>query len=294
MFDKINANSLFGKFLSALDERSQLNLLQPPQQNRTATLTGNQAAINNVTQRFVEAQQDDKKAQNDGLKKMYDGVTGASDLNKKLLETITAVDPQPTGIKPKKKQLGGVSASESAASRHSKLMVNNDLKAKFERLGDKYGVPPALIAGIASRESNMGSALKQSGVYTGWGDFGQRKGEKVSSYHGFGIIQVDRVTAPLGINKELQTAFGKTQLDPYSEEHIEWGVKSFLKKLEEAKANNPKDSEAEQIATAISKYNGGIKDATYPKNDAGTSGKDYANDTLARARWFANNWDKIK
>jgi hypothetical protein len=67
-----------------------------------------------------------------------------------------------------------------------------------------------------------------------------------------------------------------------------------LKKFEEAKANNPKLSEANQVATATSKYNGGIKGAAYPRNDAGTSGHDYANDTLARARWFANNWDKLK
>lgn len=225
---------------------------------------------------------------------MYDGVKTTVELNQKLLETIKAVDPQPSGIKPKKNQSGGIAASESAAKQHSNLMKQNDLKAKFERLGEKYSMPPALIAGIASRESNMGAALHKSGIFAGWGDESKRPGEKEKQFHGFGIIQVDKKTAPLGINKTLEAAYGKTQLDPYSEEHIEWGVRSFLKKFEEAKANNPKLPEANQIATAVSKYNGGIKGAAYPRNDAGTSGKDYANDTLVRARWFANNWDKLK
>lgn len=233
------------------------------------------------------------------LKPMYDGVKTTVGLNKKFLETVEAVDPQPTGIKPHKLKSGkmspgGVEASESAAEQHSDLMKKNDLKAKFERLGEKYSMPPALIAGIASRESNMGAALHKSGIFAGWGDESKRTGEKVKQFHGFGIIQVDKKTAPLGINKTLEAAYGKTKLDPYSEEHIEWGVRSFLKKFEEAKVNNPKLLEANQVATAVSKYNGGIKGAAFPRNDTGTSGKDYANDTLVRARWFAQNWDKIK
>jgi hypothetical protein len=94
--------------------------------------------------------------------------------------------------------------------------------------------------------------------------------------------------------KILQEACGKKPLDQYAEEHIEWGVESFLIKLAENKAKFPKLSEANQIATAISKYNGGTKTLPYPKNDKYTTGHDYANDTLVRARWFANNWDKLK
>ncbi len=98
---------------------------------------------------------------------------------------------------------GGSSASEAAASHPESLkrITDNDLKAKFERLGEKYGVPPALIAGIASRESEMGRTTIQSGKYAGWGD--PRGGE----YHGFGIIQVDKYKAPIpGLPKILQEA----------------------------------------------------------------------------------------
>lgn len=242
------------------------------------------------------------------LAPVYKDARTTAELNNRLLESIADLKSQPSGIKPhlikKTGQMspGGVSASESAAKSHSRQMPTNDLKAKFERLGEQYGVPPALIAGIASRESNMGAALRDGlqkdvgkrSIWYGWGDFGQRNGETGNSYHGFGIIQVDRKTAPLGINSKLEASFGKTQLDPYSEEHVGWGVQSFLKKLEEIRKSRPDLAEAEQIATAVSKYNGGIKGGVYPDNDRGTSGHDYANDTLVRARWYAQNWDKLK
>ena len=134
---------------------------------------------NQIQARWTEQQQNQvggkqTTKQTDELKPMYDGVKTTVELNQKLLETIKAVDPQPTGIKPHKLKSGkmspgGVSASEASASYPESLkrITNNDLKAKFERLGEKYGVPPALIAGIASRESEMGRTTVQSGKYAG-------------------------------------------------------------------------------------------------------------------------------
>lgn len=241
-----------------------------------------------------EVKQTPQPTQTGEVKLLFEGVKGTAELNKKLLETINAIDPQPTGRK-----LGGVKESESAAALHSKAMPNHDLKAKFERLGEKYGVPPALIAGIASRESNMGTLFRgktgPDNVYYGWGDDIPRKGEKGRQFHGFGLIQIDKAKAPFEyMQKELQAAYGKQKLDPFSEEHIEWGVKSFLKKYEDAQ--NPKLSEANRFATALSKYNGGYKskDVVYPQNDQRTTEHNYANDTLVRARWFAQNWDKLQ
>ncbi len=236
----------------------------------------------------TETKQPAQTVKTGDVNQMFEGVKGAAELNKKLLEVINAVDPQPAGKKP-----GGIRRSESDAAYAESLerITKHDLKAKFERLGDKYGVPPALIAGIASRESEMGRTTKQSGKYAGWGDF--RNGE----YNGFGIIQVDKYKAPIpGLPKILQEACGKKPLDQYAEESIEWGVQSFLTKLKEVKENNPQLSEANQIATAMSKYNGGYKNpkVVYPKNDLKTTGHDYANDALVRTRWFANNWDSLK
>lgn len=298
---------IFSNLASALQSRAKTEQSSTRQLPAAVlfSLTGADAAIRSMLERMAQtnavapsrAQTAEKpKVQTVEVKPMYEGVKTTAELNQRLLKTIEDVDPQPTGLKPHGKQRGGVAESEAAAELHAQYMPKHDLKAKFERLGEKYSVPPALIAAIASRESNMGTQLKRTGVYTGWGDFSKRRGEKHKSYHGFGIIQVDRQTAPFPeIRRELQAAYGKRKLDPYAEEHIEWGVKCFLKKLDEARTNNPKLPEAEQIATAVSKYNGGKRGAVYPENDARTSGHDYANDTLIRARWFAQDWDsKVK
>lgn len=298
--EKIQSKAVTPAFVSTIGETNTAEKRSNQQTYEDYRRTQIQALWTELQQNQVGSKQTTK--QTDELKPMYEGVKTTAELNQKLLETIKAVDPQPTGLKPHlikktgKMTAGGVEASENAAKLHAQSMSKNDLKAKFERLGEKYGVPPALIAGIASRESDMGGSLVKKGKYAGWGDYGTRKkhGETSPSYHGFGLIQVDRKTAPLGINKELQAAYGKTPLDPFSEEHIEWGVKVFLDKFGKAKADFPKLSEANQIATGVSKYNGGIKGAAYPRTDAGTTGHDYGNDVLVQARWFANNWDKLK
>lgn len=51
----------------------------------------------------------------------------------------------------------------------------NQYKTLITRVGEKLCVEPALIAGIISRESHAGKALKN-----GWGDNG----------NGFGLMQV--------------------------------------------------------------------------------------------------------
>lgn len=240
--------------------------------------------------------------QTDELKPMYDGVKTTAELNQKLLETIKAVDTQPTGIKPRKLKSGkilpgGTVVSESAAATKKGLdfFTNKGLKAKFEKIGEQYSVPPALIAAIASRESGFGLFLKSEGnKYYGWGDYGQRDKEKFKQYHGFSIMQIDKNTAALpDVAKEMNADYGKTTLDPYAEKFVEAGVKTFLLKFEAVKQKFPKLSFEGQIATAVSRYNGG-SGLAYPKSDVGTTGNDYANDTLVRARWFANNWDKLK
>lgn len=221
------------------------------------------------------------------------------ELNQALIDTIDDLKSQPTGTKSKlfgkKSKIIGVEGSEKAAELHAKNINDYDLKLKFEKLGVKYQIAPALIAGKASRESNMGQTLQRSSsIYWGWGDFSQRTGETESTYHGFGILQLDRKTAPFAtVRDELNRSLGKIKLNPYEERWIEWGLKTFDEKLDNAVKLYPKLATAEQFATALSKYNGGKKGFNYPENDKYTTGKDYANDTLIRARWFAQNWGKI-
>lgn len=221
------------------------------------------------------------------------------ELNQALIETIDGLKSQPQGTKSfpfgKKAKITGIEGSEKAAALHAKYINDYDLKTKFEKLGVAYQIAPALIAAKASRESSMGKTLQPaSSIYWGWGDYSQRTGETESSYHGFGILQLDRKTAPFAtVRDELNRSLGKIKLNPYEERWIEAGLKTFDEKLDNAVKLYPKLATAEQFATALSKYNGGKKGFNYPENDKYTTGKDYANDTLIRARWFAENWGKI-
>lgn len=218
-----------------------------------------------------------------------------AELNQELVDIIDGVTTQPIGtvktftFKEKNKKLYGVGASEKAAQYHAASMCNNNLKANFEDLGVTYQVAPALLAGLGSRESGMGSTLiRSSSILFGWGDL--RNGE----YNGFGILQLDRYNAPFAsVTSELNRSYNKVKLNPYEERWLEWGVKTFLNKLENTQNKYKDIKSADQFATALSQYNGG-SGKTFPDNDKTTTGHDYANDTLVRARWYANNWETIK
>lgn len=226
----------------------------------------------------------------------------AGELNQRFLEIVEGLKSQPTGAKGyglfgKKQHVTGVEASEKAAKLHSNYIYDYNLKANFEKLGVVHSIAPALLAGIASRESSMGRTLRPvTEIYWGWGDYGTRKsqGEKSATYHGFGVLQLDRIAAPFPeVTKELNESLGKIKLNPYEERWLEWGIKTFTNKLDNAGTSYPKLASSEQFATALSKYNGGKKGLYFPENDVYTTGHDYANDTLARSRWYAKNWEKL-
>ncbi len=188
----------------------------------------------------------------------------------------------------------GVPASEKAAQDHSVRLKLYNLKANFERLGVNKQLPPALLAGKGSRESGFGTTTVHKGIYTGWGDYGirKKKGEKVATYHGFGILQIDRVECGIPeVARELTNSLGKKKLDPFDYKWLEIGANIFLTKLKGAGITNFIGATPVEFATALSRYNGGGR--TYPNSDIGTTGSDYGNDTLVRARWFAQNWENI-
>lgn len=234
------------------------------------------------------------------------------ELNNKLIELINGLDPQPTGDKGydlfgKKSKLTGVAASEKAAQIHSTQLKLYSLKSNFEQLGLAKQLPPALLAGKGSRESGLGTTLASKtnikiikgkrtsieNLYWGWGDYSQRSGEKSATYHGFGILQIDRKTSPKTlINNELTKALGVIQLNPFDYRWLEIGADIFLEKLKISGVTDFSKATSNSFATALSRYNGGAG-KLYPNSDQGTTGGDYANDTLIRARWFAQNWEKI-
>lgn len=74
----------------------------------------------------------------------------------------------------------GVRASEHMANTDLKEMTT--YKDKIMKVGAEFKIDPALIAGIISRESRAGKALKDGG----WGDWDPTRG----AYNAFGLMQV--------------------------------------------------------------------------------------------------------
>jgi peptidoglycan hydrolase-like protein with peptidoglycan-binding domain len=170
---------------------------------------------------------------------------------------------RPTGASSATARQDGLSAGVAASHK----MARTDLprlkkyEAAFEAAGKKHGVPPALLAAIASRESRGGAALDSRGR----GDGG----------NGFGLMQVDfRYHKPAG--------------GPYSAQHIDQAAGILKGMLNQVKAKHPDWSSAQQLRGAVAAYNSGVSNVQTLKGmDVGTTGNDYSNDVWARAQELA-------
>ncbi len=154
----------------------------------------------------------------------------------------------------------GVASSEKMAQtdRH-RVMAH---KQRFIAAGSAFGLPPALLAAIASRESRGGAVL----THGGFGDGG----------HGFGIMQVDDRN-PFPVVHDG---------GPAGQPHINQATKILAGKLSSIRQSFLDLSEVEQLQMAVSRYNGGAGKRP-PNSDQGTTGGDYMNDVWARARFYA-------
>lgn len=193
---------------------------------------------------------------------------GSAALNAILFEAETAGASDRTARQDKLPQKGvkGVRASQAMAELDRRRVMAH--KAKFIEAGARFGLPPALLAAIASRESRGGAVLKN-----GFGDGG----------HGFGLMQVDDRNG-FGIVKEG---------GPSGLPHIIQASGILLRKLKDVRGKFPSLSPVRQLQTAVSRYNGGAGKA-FPNSDQGTTGGDYMSDTWERARHYASveSWDE--
>ncbi len=170
----------------------------------------------------------------------------------------------------------GATVTASAATQATatkSLAAKNQAVAK--EAGAKYGVPPALVLGLMSRESDFGSTLDSNGD----GDHG----------NAFGVLQVDRnAHTPLGTH------------DPSSSEHVEQAMGIFDSQLQQVKTKFPDWTPEQQLVGGVSAYNAGVKNVQTQPDDAagweqlddnGNSNGTYSRDVWARAQWFAKNLD---
>jgi hypothetical protein len=143
-------------------------------------------------------------------------------------------------------------------------------KAKFEEAARRFGLPPALLAAIASRETRGGAPniLNEHGL----GD-----GE-----HGFGLMQVDNRN-PFPVVREG---------GPFGQPHIDQATSILRDKLKTVERQFSDLDASQQLQAAVSRYNGG-RDLRPPHSDYGTTGGDYMNDVWARALyyWREEQWD---
>ncbi len=142
---------------------------------------------------------------------------------------------------------------------------------RFELAGEKFDLPPALLAAISSRETRGGAWLDENGE----GDNG----------NAVGIMQIDkRWHDPVDIGNDFA-----------SQGHIDQATSILKGFLSEAEEEYPAWSDATQLQAATAAYNGGPQVFEYgPGNfDAGTDGLDYSNDVIARAQYYATNWELL-
>jgi len=154
----------------------------------------------------------------------------------------------------------------SAGVKASHQMAKTDLpkltkyREDFLKVGEKHGLPPALLAAIASRESRAGSGLSN-----GYGDNG----------NGYGLMQVDK-------------RYHKLSGGPFSREHIDQAAGILKASFLAVQEKHPDWPHEQQLRGGVTAYNSGVRNVQTIKGmDEGTTGDDYSNDTWARAQYLA-------
>ena len=153
----------------------------------------------------------------------------------------------------------GVGASEAMANQDRQRLLG--MSDQFAAVGDRHGLPPALLAAIASRETRGGTQLDRDG-YSRWD--GQ----------GFGVMQVDR--------RHHAPAGGAT-----SEAHIEQAGQILSGYLDQVKQDFPDWTDSRQLQAAVFAYHRGPGSVRKGPLDHNSAGRDYSSDVWARARHLA-------
>lgn len=167
--------------------------------------------------------------------------------------------------------------------------VENDLPwlGKLRELiipiAKSYGLDPAVVAAVVSRESGGGRLLGKRGNPADTGDHG----------HGRGLMQADDRFWKGLLN--LDSKGGEEDAWRYPAFNIAFGCWLLAKNLDALRAEFPGLDEGERLRAALAAYNcglGRVMRALADKRDvdAATAGGDYGRDVLARAEWLRRNF----
>ncbi|XP_021164086.2 lysozyme g [Fundulus heteroclitus] len=151
----------------------------------------------------------------------------------------------------------GVRASETMAQTDRGRM--SKYTSIINGAGRQWGIDPAVIAAIISRESRAGNVLDH-----GWGDHG----------NAWGLMQVDK-------------RYHKIEGGWNSEEHLRQATGILVHFIKRIQTKFPSWNKEQQLKGGIAAYNMGDGNVhSYEDVDAKTTGKDYSNDVVARAQWY--------
>jgi len=156
----------------------------------------------------------------------------------------------------------GKKASQKMAETDKKKI--DQYKDTIEKVGKELGIDPAIIAGIISRESRGNEKLLKNGWGAGGADYG--------------LMQVSKHNKP--DMKDGPTGYS----------HIKQATNILKNSIEGVAKKHPDWTKEQQLKGGISAYNAGVKNVQTLKGmDIGTTGNDYSNDVVERAKWFKNN-----
>ncbi|CAL1528638.1 unnamed protein product [Lymnaea stagnalis] len=172
-----------------------------------------------------------------------------------------------TKLSPKGRASGGVAASNTAVQHDLPALVSH--KNCYDASADRNCIQASLIAALASRESNGGSAL-----VNGYGDNGKA----------WGILQCDIAHSGLPC----------TTVGWNSCAHIEMMVSRLLVPyIQQVYAKHPTWSLDQALQGGVAAYNFGVGNVqTWGGVDVGTTQGDYSNDVIARAQYLhSHGWN---
>ena len=193
--------------------------------------------------------------------------TGGNSRDAQLLNSITppikGAGPDTAGQdRLQNSGMTGVQISQTMARTDAPNI--NRYKDLFMRVAREFGLPPAILAALASRETRGRDVI---------GDHG----------NGIGIMQIDKRAHPQVTREILSKGEGL----PRIEEGIRQGAIILKRNLEEMKRRFPQWTPAQQLKGAIAAYNFGPSNVhTLEGMDKKTTGDDYSSDVWARAMYF--------